>query len=133
PADSRTLADEGIVIEPRVLDEQAIAELVGQMRQPAQRRADLRAQLAAVRVGARRLEELRARVGYEKLQEAFHEVLDYAERRTRACLKELEDGRRRARDVLEAREGDLEIVLAASVRGDRLTLDFTGTAAQHAG
>src|SRR5207302_9471474 len=62
PADSRTLADEGVVIEPRILDEQAIAELVGQMRQPAQRRADLRAQLAAVRVGARRLEELRARV-----------------------------------------------------------------------
>ena len=36
-------------------------------------------------------------------------MLDYAERRTRACLAELEDGVREARDVLEAAEGDLEL------------------------
>ena len=35
--------------------------------------------------------------------------------------------------MLEAREGDLEIVLTATVDGDRLTLDFTGTADQHDG
>src|SRR6202521_3289964 len=58
PADSRTLADEGVVIEPRVLDDDAIAELSAQMRQPDQRRADLRAQLAAGRVGVTRLQEL---------------------------------------------------------------------------
>src|ERR1700759_5396779 len=41
PADSRTLADEGVVIEPRVLDDRAIAELSDQMHRPDQRRADL--------------------------------------------------------------------------------------------
>jgi N-methylhydantoinase B len=133
PADSRTLADEGVVIEPRVLDERAIAELTRQMRQPEQRRADLRAQLAAGRIGVRRVQELHARVGADKLHEAFTEVLDYAERRTRACISDLEDGPRRAHDVLEAREGDLELVLEATVEGDRLTLDFTGTAPQHDG
>jgi N-methylhydantoinase B len=35
--------------------------------------------------------------------------------------------------VLEAREGDLEIKLTATVSGDRLTLDFEGTAEQHEG
>jgi N-methylhydantoinase B len=133
PADSRTLADEGVVIAPRLLDPDAIDELVAQMRRPDQRRADLRAQLAAGAIGARRLGELRERVGAELLREAFTEVLDYAERRTRACLAELPDGVRRARDVLEAREGELEIVLEARVDGDRLTLDFTGSAAQHDG
>ncbi len=133
PADSTTLAAEGVVIEPRVLDEHAIAELSAQMRQPEQRRADLRAQLATGRVGARRIRELHDRIGAGKLREAFAEVLDYAERRTRACLGDLPDGRRRARDVLEAREGDLEIVLQASVEGDRVTLDFSGTAPQHEG
>ena len=133
PADSRRLGDEGVVIEPRPLDDAAIAELSERMRRPEQRRADLRAQLAAGRVGARRLGELRRRVGAEKLREAFAGVLDYAERRTRSCLKALEDGTRTARDVLEAREGELQIVLAAEVRGDRLTLDFTGTAPQHDG
>ncbi len=133
PADSHTLADEGVVIEPRVLDQRAIEELSARMRQPTQRRADLRAQLAAGRVGVRRLEELCGRVGRELLEAAFSEVLDYAERRTRACLRELEDGTRTARDVLEASEGELPIVLAATVAGDRLTLDFTGSAAQHDG
>jgi len=133
PADSRTLADEGVVISPRVLDDTAIDELAGQMRRPDQRRADLRAQLAAGRVGARRLNELHERFGKRKLAEAFTEVLDYAERRTRSCIEELDDGTYEASDVLEAREGDLEIVLSATVERDRLTLDFTGTAAQHDG
>ena len=133
PADSRRLADEGVVIEPQVLDDAAIEKLSERMRQPGQRRADLRAQLAATHVGARRLLELHERVGLAELEEAFTEVLDYAERRTRACLQELEGGVRSARDVLEATEGDLQIVLKARVEKDRLTLDFTGTAQQHGG
>jgi N-methylhydantoinase B len=133
PADSSTLADEGVVIPPRVLDDEAIAELTAQMRQPEQRRADLRAQLAANRVAGQRLAELIERAGLQTVTTAFSEVLDYAERRTRACLRELEDGTRRGRDLLEAIEGDLEIVLEATVEGDRIVLDFTGTAAQHGG
>jgi N-methylhydantoinase B len=133
PADSRTLADEGVVIEPRVLDDEAIAELSGLMRRPDQRRADLRAQLAAGRVGALRVRELAQRVGVDALQQAYAEVLDYAERRTRACLQALRDGERSADDVLEAREGDLRVVLRARVDGDELTLDFTGTDDQHEG
>jgi N-methylhydantoinase B len=133
PADSRTLADEGVVIEPRVLDDHAIAQLSAQMRQPAQRRADLRAQLAAGRAGGQRLLELCERVGQETIQSAFKEVLDYAERRTRACIESLDDGTVSARDVLEGAQGDLEIVLQATVAGDQLTLDFSGTTPQHDG
>ena len=102
PADSRTLADEGVVIEPQVLDDDAIERLGTQMRQPQQRRADLRAQLAAGRAGVRRLQELCQRAGRDTLKSAFEEVLDYAERRTRTCLRELPDGTRGAVDVLEA-------------------------------
>ncbi|MGZ4174598.1 MAG: hydantoinase B/oxoprolinase family protein [Solirubrobacteraceae bacterium] len=133
PADSTTLADEGVVIEPRILDPDAIDELVAQMRRPDQRRADLRAQLAAGRVGGLRLGELARRVGLDALRQAYAEVLDYAERRTRACLTQLEDGERTAEDVLEAREGDLTIKLKATVRDDELTLDFSGTDDQHPG
>jgi N-methylhydantoinase B len=133
PADSRNLEQEGVVIEPRTLDEHALEELTERMRRPDQRRADLRAQLAANRVAGRRLAELIERAGLETVTAAFGEVLDYAERRTRACLQELDDGTRRARDVLEAAEGDIPIVLEATVDGDRILLDFTGTAAQHEG
>ncbi|HZO36233.1 MAG TPA: hydantoinase B/oxoprolinase family protein [Solirubrobacteraceae bacterium] len=134
PADSTTLAEEGVVIAPRVLDADAIDELVVQMRQPAQRRADLRAQLAANRVGVRRLEELAARPG-ARVREAMSEVLDYAERRMRARLRELAgDGfTAEVRDVLEAREGDLELRLRVTVADDRIVLDFAGSAGQHEG
>jgi N-methylhydantoinase B len=133
PADSRTLADEGVVIEPRVLDDDALTELSGQMRQPAQRRADFRAQLAANRAGSRRLVALRQRTGADTLSAAFAAVLDYAERRTRACVAELGDGTRSATDVLEAIEGDLELTLSATVSGEQITLDFEGSSPQHPG
>ena len=133
PANSTTLAEEGVVIAPRVLDEAAIEELVVQMRQPDQRRADLRAQLAANRIGARRLAELAERLGPEALREATAAVLDYAERRTRACIAALPDGPREAHDVLEGVDGDIELRLVATVQGDRLVLDFAGSAPQHRG
>jgi N-methylhydantoinase B len=133
PADSHTLAEEGVVISPRPLDERTIEELVAQMRQPAERRADLRAQLAANRTGALRLAELADRLGPERLREATDAVLDYSERRTRACLAELPDGTRVAEDVLEAPEGDLALRLRATVAGERLILDFAGSASEHGG
>ena len=68
PADSRTLAEEGVVISPQRVSEEAIAEIVGQMRQPAERRADLRAQVAANAVGALRLSELAERIGSRRLR-----------------------------------------------------------------
>jgi N-methylhydantoinase B len=124
PADSRTLDEEGVVIAPRVLEDDALAELAEQMRQPAERRADLRAQLAANRVGARRVAELVDRLGAEGVREAYGAVLDYAERRTRACLDALDDGERTATDVLEAADGDVELSVTAVVDGDELTLRF---------
>jgi N-methylhydantoinase B len=133
PADSRTLAEEGVVISPRVLDDAAIDELVAQMRQPAERRADLRAQLAANRIGGLRLTALAARLGRNRLREATDAVLDYAERRTRACIAALPDGELVAEDVLEGRDGDLELRLRVLIEGDRLVLDFAGSAPQHDG
>jgi N-methylhydantoinase B len=129
PADSTTLDEEGVVIGPRVLDEACVEELVAQMRQPAQRRADLRAQVAANRVGVARLEAFDPAV----LRAAMVAVLGYSERRMRAAIEGIEDGVRGAADVLEAREGDLVLRLRAEVRGDRVRLDFTGSAMQHEG
>jgi N-methylhydantoinase B len=136
PADSRTLAEEGVVISPRPLDEPTIEELVGRMRQPAERRADLRAQLAANRVGSLRMIELAERLQRRRgcsLRQATDAVLDYSERRTRACLAALPDGERRAEDVLEGIDEDLALRLRAVVDGERLLLDFSASAPQHAG
>jgi N-methylhydantoinase B len=133
PSDSRTLEDEGVVIPPSRLDEELLRELARRMRNPRQREADLRAQLAANRTGAARVEALVDRFGLGTVRAGMEETLDYAERRTRARLAEIEDGTREATDVLEAVEGDLELRLRATVAGDSLRLDFTGSAGQHEG
>jgi N-methylhydantoinase B len=133
PADSRTIHDEGVVIPPTRLTPDVVDELAGRMRNPPQRRADLRAQLAAGRAGAERVTAMIERFGLDVVRAGMHETLDYAERRTRARIAELEDGVREARDVLEAAEGDLELRLRATVAGDELTLDFTRSAPQHDG
>jgi N-methylhydantoinase B len=133
PADSHSLEEEGVVISPRPLDEATIEELAGRMRQPEERRADLRAQLAANRTGALRLAALAERLGAARLREATDAVLDYSERRTRACLAALADGERHCEDVLEAPAGDLVLRVRAEVVGERLILDFSGSAAQHEG
>jgi N-methylhydantoinase B len=133
PADSRSLEEEGVVISPRPLDEATIEKLVARMRQPHERRADLRAQLAANRTGALRLSNLAGRLGSERLREGTDAVLDYSERRTRACLAALPDGDLQAEDLLEAPDSDLVLRLRASVCGDQLVLDFSGSASQHDG
>jgi N-methylhydantoinase B len=131
PALSVTLDEEGVVIPPTRADDDVLRELAGRMRNPEQRLADLRAQRAANLTGIRRLRRLAERDGMELLRAATAEILDYAERRTRAALSRMDDGESTASEVLEGRDGrDIELRLRASVRGDSLELDFEGTAEQ---
>ena len=133
PAFSRTLDDEGVVIPPTRLSDEVLHDLAGRMRNPRQREADLRAQLAAGRAGGERVAALIERFGLDTFRAGLDETLDYAERRTRARIAELEDGAYPASDVLEGAEGDLELHLEARVGGDGMELDFSGSAAQHEG
>ena len=133
PAGSRHLTEEGVVIPPTRLDEATLEELVAQMRNPSERRGDLRAQLAAQRLGARRVSELCARRGRDEVAAAMEELVAYSERRVRAGIAALPDGRYEAAERLETAEGELELRVAATVAGDELELDFAGTAPQHEG
>jgi N-methylhydantoinase B len=133
PADSTTLEEEGVVIPPTRLDDDVLAELVGRMRKPDERFGDLRAQLAAHRLAEGRIAELCTRRGRERVSASMEELYAYSERRVRAALAALPDGRYEAADVLEAREGELEIRAAVAIAGDEVEIDFAGTAAQHEG
>jgi N-methylhydantoinase B len=133
PAGSRTLAEEGVVIPPTRLDEETLGELVGRMRQPDERRGDLRAQLAAQLLARRRLGELCARRGRERVAAAMSELLAHAERVVRAGLARIPDGRYEATDWLEAAGGPLEIRATVEIAGDEAHIDFSGTAPAHDG
>src|SRR5207247_2930456 len=89
--------------------------------------------LAAHHLAARRVDELARRHGRERLRAAIDELLAYSERRVRAGIAALPDGRFEASDVVEAPEGELEVRAAVTVAGEEVEIDFDGTAPQHPG
>jgi len=133
PSGSTTLAEEGVVIPPTRLDRATMEQLVSRMRNPDERRGDLRAQLAAHTLAERRVEEICARRGRRRVREAMDELLAYSERVVRGAIRDLPDGRFEGADAMETPDGLLEIRAAVTVAGDSIDIDFEGTAPQHRG
>ena len=133
PAFSRTLEEEGVILPPQLLTDEVLERFVEATRQPEERRGDLRAQLAAHRLAERRLEELSARRGRDRVAAAMDELYAYSERMVRAALAALPDGRGEAEDVVEAVDGDLPIHCTVEIAGDGIRIDFAGTAPQYDG
>jgi N-methylhydantoinase B len=133
PATSRILTDEGVVIPPTLLDAATLDRLVAQMRNPDERRGDLRAQLAAQAVARRRIDELCARYGAERVRAAMDGLYTYSERLVRAGIARLPDGTIEAADMLEAETGELTIRVRVTVAGEEIEIDFAGTDGRHDG
>ena len=133
PPGSRTLDEEGVIIPPTPLDDATLESLVSRMRNPDERRGDLRAQLAGNRLAETRVAELCARRGRARVTAAMDELLAYSERVVRAAIRALPDGRFEGADQLETPLGLLDIRAAVTVSGDSIDIDFAGTAAQYEG
>src|SRR3989454_2288680 len=107
PATAMRLEDEGLVLEPqKVMDRgrerQAVVERFRQETMyPAERLGDLRAQIAANELGARRLVELAGRIGVTNLRTSIEELLDYGERGGLAGVGRVASGGRGAAGFIE--------------------------------
>jgi N-methylhydantoinase B len=136
PADSTSVYQEGIVIPPLRLGDDVLELILANVRTPDIRRGDLRAQTAANKLAGRRLEELVERRGRDVVEQAFEEVVAYAERRTREALRDVPDGTYEAERALEGdgvTDDDVMIRASVTVDGDELSIDFSGTDEQVAG
>jgi N-methylhydantoinase B len=137
PSDSREIYQEGIIIPPVCLvrsDEyvdDVLDLLLANVRTPAIRRGDLRAQIAANQIAEIRIRELVERRGRQTVLSAFDEVISYTERRTREVVRDLPDGEYSAEDFMEGdgtTDVDIPIRAKAVIDGDSMTIDFSGTA-----
>jgi len=133
PATSRELYQEGIIIPPTLLDERVLRLLVANMRNPDERRGDLRAQIASHRLAESRIDELCTRRGSDRVLAAMDELYAYSERRIRVGIAKLPDGVYRGSGPLEPAEGELTIEVTVTIDGDSVDIDFEGTSAPHAG
>ncbi len=105
-------------------------------RDPAASRGDLRAQIAAVKLGVRRMEALIKKYGTDILCEAMEVRLAQSEKRMRAMISECPDAKGNAVGFLDddGVGGDpVRIEVTVEVKGDEIIIDFTGTAPQMAG
>jgi N-methylhydantoinase B len=93
---------------------------------PRERLSDLRAQMAANRVGVQRFSDLCARYGVDTVLASGEALLDYAERKMRAGLDSLPDGRWRFEDVFDSLDFDeaLPIAVEITITGSDIRLDF---------
>ena len=112
------------------------------VRTPAERRGDLRAQIAANRRACDRLATLARKYGPENLARIMQEVMDYSETMMRGLLRELPDGEGSFEDFCDGdgilapganRDETFSIRLRVVKRGDRLSVDFAGSDPQVAG
>ena len=115
-----------------VLQQELLELILLNCQIPEERRADLRAQQAALHTAIDRYHELCRRYGRETMVEVATELLDYTERRTRAAIAEFPDGHYAFTDWFDCPELDeeLELRIAVTIAGDQINFDFTGNPPQ---
>ncbi|EDP61260.1 N-methylhydantoinase (ATP-hydrolyzing) B 1 [alpha proteobacterium BAL199] len=93
---------------------------------PRERLSDLRAQMAANRLGVQRFQALCAKYGTDIVLSAGIALLDYAERKMRAGIATLPDGVYAFADVFENPEihGELPVSVEITIAGDEMRLHF---------
>jgi len=104
--------------------------VLANVRTPAEREGDLAAMLGANRTGERRLIEVVRKYGWSEVRRYITEILNYSERMTRHAISQIPDGIYEAEDVLD-NDGitgkPVAIRVRIHIRGDRATVDFSGS------
>ena len=107
--------------------------ILANVRTPEERRGDMEAQIAANRVGERRLQEMVNKYGTPEITAYMQELCAYASRMVRTRLREIPDGRYGYTDVLDndgITDDPIEIRVVIEIKNDTAVVDFTGTAPQ---
>jgi len=133
---SEEIYQEGLRIPPVALARQGriqrdvLAMLRANVRTPGEREGDLMAQVAACRLGERRLRELLARYGVSKTGFYLEALQSYAARLMRKALARIPEGLYRAEDFLDDdgyAPDPVRLRVAIRIRRGKATVDFAGS------
>ena len=139
---STELYQEGLIIPPVKLarggriNQEVVQLICRNSRTPEERKGDLAAQVASIRVGERRLQEITRRYGIAETQEHMAALMDYSERVTRRAIRDIPNGVYRVLDYMDddgLTEQPVPIRVAITVDDDHMTVDFTGTSPHRPG
>ena len=103
------------------------------VRVPAERRGDYMAQVAANKLGERRIGELFERWSAAEFREGSAAIIDAVARRMRAGIRSIPDGEYRFEDIMDD-DGmgttKIPFKVRIEVSGDEISFDFTGSSPQ---
>ncbi|WFS04372.1 hydantoinase B/oxoprolinase family protein [Rhizobium tumorigenes] len=117
------------VVRSEVFSDEILHIISENVRLPEIALGDLNAQVATVRVAARRMMELSAKYGSETVRAAFTNLLDASEKRSRAAISLIPDGCYEATDIIDGdgvSSAPIFVKVAVTISGDSITADFTG-------
>ncbi|HEX4680641.1 MAG TPA: hydantoinase B/oxoprolinase family protein [Gaiellaceae bacterium] len=139
---AREIYGEGLMIPPTLLvrdgefDDSILRFILNNVRSPRESGGDLRAQIAGVNIGRRRLSELAGKYGRGELVTSMDALLDYTERRVRHSLAEIPHGVYEAEGFMD-NDGIVDVPVRIAVRieidENGVRYDLTGSAPQCAG
>lgn len=130
------IAQEGLRIPPIKLVENGVqnpfvAQLIrANVRMPDQNLGDLAAQIASVNIGERKMHGIIRRFGLPTFLAGVEAILDHAEAQTRRILSTIPDGRYAFADYADEDSPaglPARIALTLDIKGDEITLDYTGS------
>lgn len=136
---SSSLQEEGLVLGPThliregVLQDAVIDGIVASTRNPDDAKGDFTAQTSANRAGLARLGELVAEMGLAGFRNGLSALNEYAERLAMDALAYIPDGEYGFEDFMDddgQGNRDIPIRVKLAVKGGKVAVDFTGTAAQ---
>jgi len=125
----------GIKLYEKGKRNEAIWQFLGyNSRMPKQLQDDIEAQIASVKLGARRFIELIESYGEDTVMAAANQLMDYSERILRSRIAEIPDGEYYADGFLDDdgrnRDKRLPIKVCVRIKGDSAEVDLTGSADQ---
>ncbi len=118
------------LVREGVLDQGLLDIMLTNVRAPTQNWGDLKAQLAAMATGERKVHEMIRRFGLETFREGISALLDLGELQARRVIAQIPDGDYDFTDYIdEDAPGGLpcRLHLTMRIRGDAAELDFTGS------
>ena len=136
---SEEIYQEGLRIPPvliarrGMLQRDMLAMLLANVRTPREREGDLTAQIAACRLGERRLMELASKHGVHRVKTYLDALQQYSARLMRAALARIPNGVYRAEDFLDDdgfSGAPIPIRVAIRIAGQHARVDFAGSAPQ---
>ncbi len=137
--DANSIFQEGLKIpivklcSRNLINEDIIKFLTSNSRIPDEREGDLKAQIAANKVGIRRILETHNRYG-DVLTESMKDLQTYAYTKLKAGIGKLPDGVYTFNDHMDdggvASQDPIPISVTIEIKGDNMTLDFKGTSKQ---